>query len=90
MIKSDKQIRALRFFVENEGVLVTDLELFADVSRSVINTLEKNGYIEIIEKQVERNPFDHKVIAKDQDLVLTEEQEQPIKQLVIVWKIVLF
>lgn len=75
-IKSDKQIRALRFLMENEGVLVTDLEMFADVSRSVINTLEKNGYIEMIEKQVERNPFMHKVIQADQDLVLTSEQNQ--------------
>ncbi len=75
-IKSDKQVRALRFLLENEGVLVSDLELFADVSRSVINTLEKNGYIEIIEQQVERNPFEHKVLVKDQDLKLTEEQEQ--------------
>jgi len=75
-VKSDKQVRALRFLLENEGVLVSDLELFADVSRSIINTLEKNGYIEIIEQQVERNPFEHKVLAKDQDLKLTEEQEQ--------------
>ena len=76
LIKSDKQIRALRFLLENEGVLVTDLEVFADVSRSVIKTIEKNGYIEIIEKQVERNPFVHKVIEKEQDLVLTSEQNQ--------------
>ena len=69
-------MRALHFLLENEGVLVTDLELFADVSRSVINTLEKNGYIEIIEKQIERNPFIHKTIEKDQDLVLTPEQKE--------------
>lgn len=75
-LKSDKQIRALRFLLENEGVLVSDLEMFADVTRSIINTLEKNGYLEIIEQQVERNPFEHKVLAKDKDLKLTEEQEQ--------------
>jgi primosomal protein N' (replication factor Y) len=75
-IKSDKQIRALHFLIENEDVLVADLEVFADVSRAVINTLVKNGYIEIIEKQVERNPFLHKVIQTDKDLVLTQEQEQ--------------
>lgn len=75
-IKSDKQIRAVRFLLENEGVLVSDLEMFADVSRSVINTLEKNEYLEIVEQQVERNPFIHKVLSKDQDLILTEEQNQ--------------
>lgn len=75
-IKSDKQMRALRFLMENEGVLVSDLEIFADISRAVINTLVKNGYIEIVEKKVERNPFLHKVIQADQDLVLTQEQKQ--------------
>lgn len=74
-IKSDKHIRALQFLMENEGVLISDLEMFADVSRAVIHTLEKNGYIEIIEQQVERNPFIHKVLSKDHDLVLTQEQD---------------
>lgn len=75
-IKSDKQIRALEFLKENDGVLTTDLEAFADVSRAIINTLAKNGYIEIIEKQVERNPFINKNIVPDKDLKLTEEQKE--------------
>lgn len=74
-IKSDKQIRALNFLKENDGVLISDLEVFADVSRTVINTLEKNGYIEIVEKQVDRNPFINKNIARDNDLKLTIEQK---------------
>lgn len=57
------------------GILTTDLEAFADVSRAVINTLVKNGYIEIIEKQVERNPFINKNIKRDNDLALTNEQQ---------------
>lgn len=74
-IKSEKQIRVINFLKENDGVLVTDLEIFADVSRAIINTLEKNGYIEIIEKQVERNPFINKNIQQTTDLELTQEQE---------------
>lgn len=73
-IKSDKQIRALQFLKENDGILTTDLEAFADVSRAVINTLLKNEYIEIVEKQVERNPFINKNIKQDNDLQLTDEQ----------------
>jgi primosomal protein N' (replication factor Y) len=80
-IKSDKHIRTLRFLEENDGVLTTDLESFCDVSRAIINTLEKNGYIEIIEKQVERNPFLHKVIKQDSNLKLTNEQEQAYKKI---------
>lgn len=74
-LKSDKQIRAINFLRENDGVLVNELEMFADVSRAVINTLEKNGYIEIIEKQVERNPFINKNISSDTDLKFTDEQQ---------------
>ena len=75
-MKSEKQIRALRFLMENDGALVSDLEIFADVSRAVLKSLEKKGYIELIEKQVERNPFLHKQVEKTQDLSLNEEQQK--------------
>lgn len=74
-IKSEKHIRILNFLKENDGVLVSDLEIFCDVSRSIIQTLEKNGYLEIIEKQVDRNPFVNKNIKPDTKLELTKEQE---------------
>lgn len=75
-IKSDKQIRALQFLKENDGTIATDLQAFADVSNAVIKTLEKNEYIEIISKEVERNPFIHKVVEKSTDLKLTQEQQE--------------
>ena len=74
-IKSDKQIRALRFLIDNGEAFSTDLQMFADVSNAVIKTLEKNGYIEILEKKVERNPFIHKVLDKSENLKLTDEQQ---------------
>ena len=75
-IKSEKQIRALRFLAMNGEVGVSDLKQFADVSLAVLNTLAKHGYIEMIEKEVERNPFLHKKIEKTKNLKLTEEQEK--------------
>ena len=81
VIKSDKHIRVLRFLEQNDGVLTTDLEMFCDVSRAIIHTLEKNGYIEIVEKQVERNPFLHKVVKKDSNLVFTQEQQHAYKKI---------
>lgn len=74
-IKSEKQIRALNFLLQNGEAISSDLQMFADVSNSIIKTLEKNGYIEILEKEVERNPFIHKVIDKTTNLKLTEEQQ---------------
>ena len=75
-IKSEKQIRILKFLEENEGIHITDLELITDTSKAVINTLEKNGYIEIVEEKVERNPFANRTIKRDKKLELTDEQKE--------------
>ena len=75
-LKSDRQIRTLRFVADNGDVLVSDLEMFADTTRAVVNTLCKNGYLEIIEKQIERNPFEFKDIEKSSKLELNEEQKE--------------
>lgn len=75
-IKSEKQIRTLRFLIENGDMLVTDLEIFADTSRAVIQTLAKNGYVEIIEKKIERNPLENKKIERTEKLKLNEEQKK--------------
>lgn len=82
-IKSDKQIRALKFLMENSNneILSTDLQMFADVTNAVLKTLEKNGYIEIIEKEVERNPFIHKVVQQRKNLTLTEEQKEAFEKI---------
>lgn len=80
-IKSEKQIRILKFLINNGETLVQDLELFTDTTRSIIKTLEKNGYIEIIEKQVERNPFIHKVVNESKDLNLTDEQSKAYEEI---------
>ena len=50
--------------------------MFADGSRAIVNTLCKNGYTEIIEKKIERDPFEFKEIEKTVKLKLTEEQER--------------
>ena len=74
-IKSEKQIRALEFIMNNGDSLVSDLEVQADVSRAIINTLCKNGYLEMIQKQVERDPFKNKNIEKSVNLKFTDEQQ---------------
>ena len=74
-IKSAKQIRALKFLIENGESLVSDIEIFADTSRAVINTLCKNGYLQIVERKVERDPFEGKNIERTTKLELTQEQQ---------------
>ena len=74
-LKSEKQIKALKFLLDNDDVLITDLENLTEVSKAIIKTLEKNGYVKIYENQIERNPFLHKVVERNQKLNLTEEQQ---------------
>lgn len=82
-IKSEKQIRALNFMLANENAEIPsiDLQNFADVTNAVLKTLEKNGYVEIIEKEVERNPFLHKVVKKTSNLKLTDEQQDAFEKI---------
>ena len=50
--------------------------MFTDTSRAIVNTLIKNGYLEIIEKKVERNPLLFKEYKKTEKLQLTNEQQE--------------
>lgn len=73
-IKSKKQISVLEFLKENEGVYISDLQLYTDTTSAVLNTLQKKGLIEIAEEQIIRNPFKDKTVSRDTKLSLTEEQ----------------
>lgn len=81
MIKSPKQIRILQILIENDGISTKDLEMFADIHISIIKTLEKNGYLEILEQKINRNPFENKVVKRDKKLELTEEQKNAYDQI---------
>ena len=81
VIKSDKQIRTLNFLMQNDEVLQSELINFADSSSSVIKTLEKNGYIEIVEKEINRNPFKNKNITHTKNLELTKEQQKAMNRI---------
>ena len=75
VIKSEKQKRVLYFLIQNEGIQTVDLEVITDTTSAVLKTLEKKGYIEIIEEKVERDPFATKKIKPTKNLKLTSEQK---------------
>lgn len=81
-LKSEKQIKALKFLNDNPDILKTDLETLTETSNAILKTLEKNGYIEIFEKQVNRNPFINKNVEKTIDLELTGEQKEALERVV--------
>ena len=74
-LKSEKQIKILNFVKDNEGCTIPDIEMFTDCSRAIVNTLIKNGYLEIVEQKVERNPLETKNIENTNNLKLTQEQQ---------------
>ncbi len=78
-IKSEKQKRVLNFIEDNEGATIPEIEMFTDCARGIVNTLLKNGYLEIVEKKVERNPLLGRECEKTYKLKLTEEQEKAYK-----------
>lgn len=74
-LKSDKQKKILSFVETNEGAPIPEIEMFTGGSRVIVNTLVKNGYLEVIEKKVERNPLALKDVEKTNPLKLTIEQQ---------------
>ena len=74
-IKSEKHKRIINFVKQNEGVTIPEIEMYTDCSRSIVNTLIRNGYLEILEKKIERDPLGGKNIEKTNNLELTDEQQ---------------
>lgn len=79
-IKSEKQKRIINFVKENEGVTIPEIEMLLDCSRAIVKTLVKNGYLEVVDKKIERNPLQNKNIQKTNFLKLTEEQENAFEK----------
>lgn len=74
-IKSEKQKKVLKFIQDNPGCTIPEIEMFTGYSRGITKTLEKNGYVEITQTKIERDPLIHKDIEKTNKLKLTNEQE---------------
>lgn len=79
-IKSEKHKRVINFVKQNEGVTIPEIEMYTDCSRGIVNTLVKNGYLEIVEKKIERNPLEGKSLKRTKNLQLTDEQQIAYKK----------
>lgn len=74
-IKSEKQIKIINFVKQSGECTVTEIEIFTDCSRGIVNTLIKNGYLKVEEKKIERNPLKEKNIESSSKFKLTDEQK---------------
>ena len=82
VIKSAKHIELLRFLEDNNDALLNDVITNLGISRSIINTLEKKGYIILEKIKQESNVIDFFSIQKDEKKVPTSEQKYAIETLV--------
>lgn len=76
LIKSEKHQRVLNFIKNNEGATIPEIESFTDCSRAIVNTLVKNGYLEIVEQAINRDPLANKKIEYTEKCILNCEQKK--------------
>ncbi len=79
-IKSEKHIKIIEFLKENGYATIPEIERNTQCSRAIVNTLIKNGYLELQERIIARNPLEYKQIEKTSFLKFTDEQEKAYLQ----------
>ena len=77
-LRSIKHVRILEMLLENEYISTTDLAKYAGVSRGVLNTLNKYGYIDFKNIEVTRDPYESHNFEKTTPLEPTDEQRHII------------
>lgn len=73
-IKRIQQVRVLEILLDNEIVSVSDIQRFAGVTSSVLDTLSRHGYINYTSLHIKRNPLKDKNYEKTEPLPPTGEQ----------------
>jgi primosomal protein N' (replication factor Y) len=76
------QEKVIRHLERNNGEMpAAELIKAAEVSSSVLKTLEKRGLIEITEEEVFRDPLFHAALPEITDLVLTAAQSETLQKI---------
>lgn len=77
-ISSAKHIRLLRFLIENDYVFINDIIEGLNISRAVVNTIVKNGYIKIVKVDPPRDILKDLEVEKTYKMEPTPEQKNAI------------
>ncbi|MDF0480561.1 primosomal protein N' [Vagococcus sp. PNs007] len=70
-----KLLNLLQQMSDETSILVTEAIKQHEISRATINAAEKQGWLELIDREIQRDPFAGKTIIKDQPQVLNPEQQ---------------
>jgi len=81
-IKNERHLRILELLNSYEDISVTDFAAYENISRAVLNTLVKKGYIEIFDKPKKEEEIEKEEIdINPSNLVLTSEQKKVIDRI---------
>ena len=80
-LRGEKQKKLIEFIKNNEGLTIPEIETFAEISRSTVNSLVNKGILKIVNEKIDRNPLANKKIDNNKKLVLNEEQEYAYKKI---------
>jgi primosomal protein N' (replication factor Y) (superfamily II helicase) len=78
-IRTIQQIKVLKLLLKNKYMAVADIVRYSGVSRGVLDTLRKNGFIDYREIEVNRNPYAYRKINRTSALKLTTAQQYVMK-----------
>src|SRR5215471_3515771 len=80
---NEKQLRVVETLKSlKEDIPSSDLLETADVSSSVVRTLEKRGLVEVFPREIRRDPLAHVKSDDPQQVTLTTDQQQVLDQIV--------
>lgn len=79
---NEQQERVIKLLFDSaEPIAFAQLAEMAEVSASVIRTLEKRGYLEVFMREVRRDPLAHLKNLKPDELSLTEKQQSALDEI---------
>ena len=85
-IKSAKHIQLYRFLIDNEYVTMQDITEGLSISRAIVSTAEKNGYISISKVDIKRDSLVDLNVERTAKLVPTDEQQNAIDGIIELTK----
>ncbi len=78
---TEQQQRVSDALVSNGEMTLSELLEIADVSSSVIRTMEKRGMVEVFAREIRRDPLAHLEQGSLDDITLSEEQHLALDQI---------
>ena len=78
IVSSAKHIRLLTFLMSNDFVLLSDIINGLDISRAIVNTVVKKGYIELYKVEKEIDLLDELNVKRTYPMNPTHEQKNAI------------